>query len=251
MCWFNPIEQFQVNSIFSILFWEFNFSFSNFALFLLWSTVGLLCVALFWLRGTKLLLVSGWQLVAEVIVRGLFVLLCENVTARWAAGCLVTFLVLFAYLLFVNLCGLVPYSFTATAHIFVTFQLALIFFIGLNIVLVVEHRWSCLCLFLPKNVPVAIVPLLVVIELISYVIKVFTLSIRLFANMTSGHTLLKVIGGFSWTMFCSKGFVFFCGFLPLGVLFLLVVLELGVALLQAYVFVLLLTIYLNDVLNLH
>jgi len=187
----------------------------------------------------------------EFALTGLFNLLCENLPARWAAGSLSLFFALFVYLFCINLCGLIPYSFTATSHIFFTFQLALIFFIGINIILVIEQRLGFLCLFLPKNVPPAIVPLLVVIEVISYCIKVFTLSIRLFANMTSGHTLLKVIGGFSWNMLCSKGWVFAFGFLPLAVLCILVLLELGVAVLQAYVFVLLLTIYLNDVLNLH
>lgn len=92
---------------------------------------------------------------------------------------------------------MVPYSFTVTSHIIFTFSLALSIFIGINIIGVKTHGFKFFSLFLPKGVPLAIMPLLITIEIVSYIIKVFTLSIRLFANMTSGHTLLKIIAGFA------------------------------------------------------
>lgn len=103
---------------------------------------------------------------------------------------------LFFLLLFCNVVGMVPYAFTVTSHIAFTFGLAFSLYIGINIIGIRTHGAQFLCVFLPKGVPFFIIPLLVVIEFISYIIKVFTLAIRLFANMTSGHTLLKIIASF-------------------------------------------------------
>jgi F-type H+-transporting ATPase subunit a len=105
--------------------------------------------------------------------------------------------VLHLMLLTCNLIGMVPYTFTVTSHIAFTFGLALSIFIGINIIGIQTHGIKFFSLFLPRGVPLIIVPLLVTIEFISYTVKVFTLSIRLFANMTSGHTLLKIIAGFA------------------------------------------------------
>lgn len=100
-------------------------------------------------------------------------------------------------LLSCNLIGMVPYSFTVTSHIIFTFGLAASIFIGINIIAIQTHGFRFFALFLPRGVPLPIVPLLITIEFLSYSVKVFTLSIRLFANMTSGHTLLKIIAGFA------------------------------------------------------
>lgn len=155
------------------------------------------------------------------------------------------------FLLFCNLIGMVPYSFTVTSHIVFTFSLALLIFIGINIIGFRTHGLLFFSLFLPRGVPLVIVPLLVTIEFLSYIVKVFTLSIRLFANMTSGHTLLKIIAGFSWTMLQAGGLLAFFHLIPLVLLLALIGLELAIAGLQAYVFTLLSCIYLNDVLDLH
>lgn len=104
---------------------------------------------------------------------------------------------LYLVLLYCNFIGMVPYSFTITSHIIFTFSLALSIFIGINIIGIQTHGFKFFALFLPRGVPLIIVPLLVTIEFLSYTVKVFTLSIRLFANMTSGHTLLKIIAGFA------------------------------------------------------
>jgi len=96
-----------------------------------------------------------------------------------------------------NLIGMIPYSFTITSHIFVTFSLALTLFIGINIIAIKIHKLHFLGFFLPGGIHIALAPLLVPIELVSYLARVFSLSIRLFANMMSGHTLLKIIAGFA------------------------------------------------------
>jgi ATP synthase subunit 6 len=104
---------------------------------------------------------------------------------------------LFSFLVLSNLIGMVPYSFTITSHLFVTFSLALTLFIGINIIAIKIHKLHFFGFFLPSGVSITLAPLLVPIELVSYVARVFSLAIRLFANMMSGHTLLKIIAGFA------------------------------------------------------
>jgi F-type H+-transporting ATPase subunit a len=104
---------------------------------------------------------------------------------------------LFSFLMISNLIGMIPYSFTITSHIFVTFSLALTLFIGINIIALKLHRLHFFGFFLPSGIHFALAPLLVPIELVSYIARVFSLAIRLFANMMSGHTLLKIIAGFA------------------------------------------------------
>ena len=104
---------------------------------------------------------------------------------------------LFFTLLIANLVGMVPYSFTITSSFIVTFFIALTHFIAINLIAIVKHKWNVMDLFLPSGAPLAIAPFLIFIEAVSYVARVFSLSIRLFANMLSGHALLKILIGFS------------------------------------------------------
>jgi F-type H+-transporting ATPase subunit a len=124
-------------------------------------------------------------------------------------------------------------------------------FIGVNIVAFREHGLHFLSFFLPKEAPLALSPFLVMIESISYIFRVFSLSIRLFANMMAGHTLLKVIAGFGYTLMGASGIFFLLHFFPLLILIPLFALEVGVALIQSFVFSILICIYLNDAMNLH
>jgi len=152
---------------------------------------------------------------------------------------------LFMFVLFCNMVGMLPYSFTVTSHIIVTFVLAAFVFVGVTIIGFIKHGIKYLELFVPKGVPVVLLPLIVVIEIISYLSRPVSLSVRLFANMMAGHTMLKVFGGFV----ISLGLL--GGWLPLSFSVALTGLEILVAFLQAYVFAILTCIYLNDALNLH
>jgi ATP synthase subunit 6 len=158
---------------------------------------------------------------------------------------------LFLFLLIANVIGLVPYSFTITSHLIVTFALALATFIGINIILVREHGFHALSLFLPAGSSLALAFILIPIELVSYFVRPVSLGVRLFANMMAGHTLLKVIAGFSWSMLLGSGLIFVAHVVPLFILVILMGLETMVACIQAYVFAVLSCIYLNDALNLH
>jgi F-type H+-transporting ATPase subunit a len=151
---------------------------------------------------------------------------------------------LFMFVLFSNFLGLIPYSFTVTSHIIVTFALAAAVFIGVTIIGFAKHGAHFLRLFVPEGVPMILLFLLVPIELLSYFIRPFTLSIRLFANMLAGHTMLAIFGGFA----AGVGLL---AFFPLAINIALVGLELLVAVLQAYVFAILTCLYLRDALHLH
>lgn len=158
---------------------------------------------------------------------------------------------LFISLVFINVLGMIPYNFTPTSHLIVTFALAFMTFLIINLVGISIHKIKLFGLFLPNGAPFLLIPLLIPIEFISYVFRVISLSVRLFANMMAGHTLLKVIGGFSWTMLLNGGFFLVLHLVPLFIVYLLIGLELGVALIQAYVFTILSCIYLSDVVVLH
>jgi ATP synthase subunit 6 len=161
------------------------------------------------------------------------------------------FFFLFCYILIANTVGLIPYSFTATSSFVITFFLALSYFIGINIISIFKSTWTTPNLFLPSGVPLAIAPFLILIEIVSYFAKVFSLSIRLFANMMSGHALLKILIGFAWDLLL-KGTIFtLLSFLPWVLVTVIMFLEALIAFLQAYVFTVLVTIYVNDALAQH
>ncbi len=147
----------------------------------------------------------------------------------------------------INVFGLIPYTFVLTSQFFFTFGLAFIFFITLNLTGIILHGFSFLNLFYPTGTPIFIVPLLVLIEFVSYIARVFSLAIRLFANITAGHILVKILSWLTW-MVLDIVIISGISFLIISVLW---VLEFFISILQAYVFLTLLCLYLNDVLQLH
>ncbi|KAI3913417.1 hypothetical protein MKW98_003896 [Papaver atlanticum] len=147
---------------------------------------------------------------------------------------------------------MIPYSFTVTSHFLVTLGLSFSIFIGITIVGFQRNGLHFLSFLLPAGVPLALAPFLVLIELISYCFRALSLGIRLFANMMAGHSLVKILSGFAWTMLCMNDLLFFIGDLgPLFIVLALTGLELGVAISQAYVSTILICIYLNDAIYLH
>lgn len=157
---------------------------------------------------------------------------------------------IFMIVLMGNLLGLIPYSFTYTSHIIVTGALALAVFFLATGVGIARHGLHFFSLFLPKGLPWALAPLIVAIEIVSYLSRPFSLSVRLFANMVAGHTMLKVFAGFSVAMLAMTGGIVL-GILPMIVNTALIGLELMIAFIQAYVFAILTCIYLKDAIELH
>ena len=240
----NPMHQFEVYRIGpEINLGEINLSFTNASLFM---TISSILILLFLFLGTKKksLVPTKIQFVTEASYT--FVAKMINDTAGSNAKSFFPFIfTLFMFVLFANMVGMLPYSFTVTSHIIVTFVLAAIVFIGITILGFIKHGFKYLEIFVPKGVPIILLPLIVIIEIISYLSRPVSLSVRLFANMMAGHTMLKVFGGFV----ISLGLL--GGWLPLGFSVALTGLEILVAFLQAYVFAILTCIYLNDALNLH
>ena len=240
----NPMQQFEVYKIGpNINLGGINLSFTNASLFM---TISSALILLFLFLGTKKksLVPTKIQFIAESSYT--FVAKMINETAGSNAKSFFPFIfTLFMFVLFANMVGMLPYSFTVTSHIIVTFVLAAIVFVGVTILGFIKHGFKYLELFVPKGVPVILLPLIVIIEIISYLSRPVSLSVRLFANMMAGHTMLKVFGGFV----ISLGLL--GGWLPLGFSVALTGLEILVAFLQAYVFAILTCIYLNDALNLH
>ena len=158
---------------------------------------------------------------------------------------------LFMFILFSNLLGLIPYSYTTTSQIVVTFAMALFIFIAVTIIAIAKHGFHFITFFIPPGAPKPLLPLIFVIEVISYFIRPVSLSVRLFANMLAGHTMLKVFAGLA-VMIASTGGVMVAGsILPLVAIVGLTGLEVLVACLQAYVFTILTCMYLNDAIHLH
>ena len=240
----NPMHQFIVYRIGpEISFGNVDISFTNASLFMIISALAIISV---FFIGTKrkTIVPTKIQLLTELSYT--FVSKMISDTAGSKAKPYFPFIFsLFMFVLFCNMLGMLPYSFTVTSHIIVTFALAAIIFIGVTIIGFVNHGVGYLKLFIPSGVPVVLLPLIVIIEIISYLARPVSLSVRLFANMMAGHTMLKVFGGFV----ISLGII--GGWLPLSFTVALIGLEVLIAFLQAYVFAILTCIYLNDALNLN
>ena len=192
-----------------------------------------------------------WQVIIEIIYKAILSLVTDNISGNKAQYFFPLVFSLFFFILNINLIGLIPYSFTLTSHLVVTFSLSIAIFIGINIICFRLHGIEFFSLFFPAGTSLVLALLLVPVEILSYVFRPISLGIRLFANMMAGHTLLKVFAGFAWTLMGCSGILFFSHLVPLLVLLPLLGLELAVAFIQAFVFSVLTCLYLNDSVNLH
>ena len=240
----NPMHQFNVYRIGpEIKINGIDLSFTNASLFMLISGI---LISIFLLLGTKdkKVIPGKFQLISEMLYNFISKMISD--TAGKKAKPYFSFIFsLFIFVLFCNMVGMLPYSFTVTSHIIVTLAFAMFIFIGVTILGFAVHGFKYLKIFVPSGVPMVLLPIIMIIEIISYLSRPVSLSVRLFANMMAGHTMLKVFGGFV----ISLGLV--AGWLPLTFSVALTGLEILVAFLQAYVFAILTCIYLNDALNLH
>jgi ATP synthase subunit 6 len=191
----NPLEQFQLINIFSLNFFDlFVLNFTNALFFLLLSII---CFMLFNdLLQKELIKSNKTQLIIENIFNFLLAMVLENIGVNGQKYFTFVFS-LFVFLLISNVFGMIPYSFTTTSHIIVTLFLSTGVFISIGIIGVRKHKIKFLGLFLPAGAPLALFPILIGIETMSYLIRIISLSVRLFANMMSGHILLKVLLGFA------------------------------------------------------
>lgn len=191
------------------------------------------------------LIPNNWQIVFESLYKFIINIL-EAQVGKVAQKFFPYVFSIFIIILIANIAGMTLYSFTLTSHILVTFTLGVSSFLGLTILGFFLQKLAFFNLFIPKGIPTALIPILLVVEIISYVSRALSLSIRLFANLMSGHTLLHILAFFSSKLFKFK---YLIGLLSFLLILAIVVLEFCIAVLQAYVFTILICIYLNDSFN--
>ena len=239
----NPLEQFTIKTLVPIQLGEVNASLTNAGLFMVLTVAA---VTLFLTLGmTRRAAVPGrWQSMAELSYELIAGMIRDNVGNEGRRYFPFVFS-LFMFILFANLIGMIPYSFTFTSHIAVTFTMAMVVFLGVTVIAIIRHGLHFFSFFLPTGVPMVMAPILVPIEVLSYLSRPISLSIRLFANMMAGHTMIKVFAGFVIPLGILGGWA------PLTVIVALTAFEFLVAFLQAYVFTVLTCLYLNDAIHLH
>lgn len=238
-----PMEQFDVTPLIPIHVGGYDISFTNSAMFMTFAVIA--SFLLFWGATRQRTMVPGrLQASAEMLYEFVADMVKSNAGKEGMAFFPFVF-TLFLFILFGNVFGLLPYAFTFTSHIVVTAAMAGFVFIGVTLLGLFKHGFHFFSLFIPPGAPLPVAIGLFPLEMFSYLIRPFSLSLRLFANMLAGHVLLKVLAGF----IISLGFLF--GWVPFAAVVAVTMLEILVALIQAYVFALLSCLYLNDALNLH
>ena len=243
----DPLHQFMIKPLIPIEIAGIDLSFTNSALFMLLATLVSVAFMAFASRRSQLV-PSRLQHIGETIYNFIQNLILENVGEK---GLRYTpyLLSIFLFVLMGNFLGMIPYGFTFTSHIIVTFAMAMIIFIAVTLLGLYKHGFHFFRLFFPEGTPIYIAPLLVPVEIMSYFTRPVSLSVRLFANMVAGHVMLKIFSGF--VILLAGTSLFPLAVLPFAVNFAVIAFEFLVALLQAYVFTVLTCIYLNDAINLH
>ena len=239
----SPLAQFEIKTLIPLQLGETNVSFTNSSLFMALA-VGLAILFLLLGMRHRALVPGRWQSMAELSYEFIANLLRDTVGAEGRKYFPFVFS-LFMFILFGNMLGMIPYSFTFTSHVIVTFAMSIVVFLGVTILGFAKHGTHFFSFFVPPGVSVVLWPLMIPIEIISYLSRPISLSVRLFANLTAGHTMLKVFAGFV----VSLGVI--GGFLPLAFVVALTGLELLIAFLQAYVFTILTCFYINDAIHMH
>ena len=237
-----PMYQFEIKRLTELDILGHDASFTNSSLFMVFAVIliaGFFAVAM----SGRALVPTRMQSLAELSYEFIANMVRENVGQAGMKYFPFVF-TLFIFILALNMLGMLPYSFTVTSHIIVTFALAALVFVVVTAIGFARHGFGYMKLFVPDGVPFWLMPLIVPIELISYLIRPISLSVRLFANMMAGHTMLKVFAGFVVSLGAF-------GIAPLAFTVAFTGLEFVVSFLQAFIFTVLTCIYLNDAVNMH
>ena len=248
----SPLEQFEVTNLIGInapILGFFNLTLTNLALYsivLLLLTLGLHFVS----SNNRKLVPSKWSIALESSFASVNTMVRDQIGT--ANEVYLPFIYsLFFFIIIANLTGNVPYNYTITTSIVVSLGLSLTIFIGVTILALSIHKVRFFSFFIPSGTPLALVPLLVLIELISYLARAVSLGVRLFANIMAGHTLMKILSTFLFQMFSSSILVAVLTVVPFALFTAIIGLEIGVSLIQAYVFSILTCSYLKDAIDLH
>jgi len=239
----NPFDQFSIKPLYDLTLFGYQLAFTNSSLMMLLAALAIFALLFLGARNIQTS-PSRWQSFAEIIFNFVDHLVID-VAGSSARKFVPLIFSIFLFVLICNLLGMIPYSFTVTSHIAVTFTLAAFLFVGITIIGFVKHGFHYLHLFLPQGTPALMAPLMVVIEIMSYLIRPVSLSLRLAANMTAGHVAMKVIAYLAFAggiLYGAFPFIFLCVFTGF---------EIFIAILQAYIFSILTCVYLRDALQMH
>jgi F-type H+-transporting ATPase subunit a len=246
----SPLEQFEVISLLSLdapIFGYIGFTLTNLALYSF--LIFILIVGLHYMGNNETkLLPSKWSILLESLFASINSMVREQIGKEIYLPFIYS---LFFFILISNLLGNIPYSYTITTSVIVSIGLSFTILIGVTILGLSIHKIHFFSFFIPSGTPLALVPLLVLIELISYLARAFSLGIRLFANVVAGHTLLKILSTFLFQMFSGGLIIFIVTLVPFALFLAITGLELAVSFIQAYVFVLLVCSYIKDAIELH
>jgi F-type H+-transporting ATPase subunit a len=242
----SPLEQFEIHAILPIRVGDLNLSFTNSSL---WMAIAVLLIYGLVMMGSRHASMVPGRLQSLVELSYQFIAdMLGGTVGKEGREYFPFVFTLFMFVLFGNLLGMIPGSFTYTSHIIVTFSLAIFVVGAVTVIGFVRHGWHFFSFFAPSGCPIYVMPLLVPIEILSYLIRPISLSVRLFVNMMAGHIMLKTFAGF---IVALGSYYVVPGIAPLALTIGLTGLELAIAFLQAYVFTVLTCIYLQDAIHLH
>ena len=249
----SPLDQFEIRSLFSIdtpLLANIHLSITNIGLYM---TIAAFLAFFFSIlaRNNSKITPNKWSLSQETLYATIHSIVINQINKKNGQVYFPFMYSLFIFILINNLIGMVPYSFAATAHFILTFSLSFTVVLGATVLGFKEHGLKFFSLFVPAGCPLGLLPLLVLIEFISYLARNVSLGLRLAANILSGHMLLNILSGFTYNIMSSGFIFFFLGLLPLTFIIAFSGLELGIAFIQSQVFVVLSCSYIKDALELH
>lgn len=249
----SPLDQFEIRDLFSInanLLGNIHLSLTNIGLYL---SISIFLILIYSLLGTNnnKIIPNNWSISQESIYATVHGIVVNQINSNKGQMFFPFMYVLFMFILVNNLIGLVPYSFASTSHFILTFAISFTIVLGATILGFQRHGLKFFSLFVPSGCPLALLPLLVLIEFISYLSRNVSLGLRLAANILSGHMLLSILSGFTYNIMTSGIIFFILGLIPLAFIIAFSGLELAIAFIQAQVFVVLSCSYIKDGLDLH
>jgi F-type H+-transporting ATPase subunit a len=249
----SPLDQFEIRSLLSLnapIFGNINLSITNIGLYLTIAALTVLALNVLAINYKKLV-GNSWSIGLESVYATIHSIVTNQINSREGQIYFPFMYTLFIFILVNNLIGMVPYSFASTSHFIFTFALSFTVVLGATILGFQKHGLVFFSLLVPAGCPLALLPLLVLIEFISYLSRNVSLGLRLGANILSGHMLLNILAGFTYNIMTSGFVFFFLGLIPLAFIIAFSGLELGIAFIQAQVFVVLSSSYIKDALDLH
>ena len=249
----SPLDQFEIRNLISLdapVLGNLSISLTNIGLYLTIAG-GLVFIISLLSNNNNRVVSNAWSVYQESIYATVHSIVVGQINDKKGQVYFPFMYVLFLFILVNNLIGIVPYSFASTSHFVLTFSLSFTIVLGATILGFSKHGLEFFSLFVPAGCPLGLLPLLVLIEFISYLARNVSLGLRLAANILSGHMLLNILSGFTYNIMTSGFIFFFLGFFPLAFIIAFSGLELGIAFIQAQVFIVLSCSYIKDALDLH